>query len=317
MPHQAGGSNDAAEQVPIGSGPEQKLTANEANFRKQQGVSNFRCGDCTFYQNRTCEIVAVNDVDPNDICDEFQQDLRGKSSLGSSTGPKIIGQESVPGVQKSYIVNGLLKRVTPAVAIAQMYITRVGRDRQTGKLKWYSSASGIERDLYDERMSVTLFKDFIKRVEKREEVPSPFASKAWNGGLPYLSVAHYLDLEGKGIAGDTEQVYVDGEVFKAKGLFRDTPMGLAAYKSIRRDIDSKAPLEKRVRISIAFVDWAHEHEGFGDFSRSSLIDRCDMCDRGLGEKIYRAGQLVHLALTRRPAYPQANIALEESDGSEE
>jgi hypothetical protein len=75
-------------------------------------------------------------------------------------------------------------------------------------------------------------------------------------------------------------------------------------------------MEERVRISIAFIDWAHEHEGTGEFTRKSLTDRCSLCADGHGEKVYKAGHLVHLALTRIPAYPTATIDLEEKSMSD-
>jgi len=207
-------------------------------------------------------------------------------------------------------------KMTPAlkekdIAGLDLIITRVSEDKQTGEKRWFAQASGVERDLYDERMSLDLFKDFIKRAEAREEVPLPFSSEAWNGGLPYLGVAHYLDLGGTGIAGDTTQIYVDGSYFKARGTFADNPLGEASYSAIKKDIQDDVPHDQRARVSIAFIDWAHEHEGHGDFVRKSFEDRCEYCSQGLGEKIYKAGHLVHLALTRRPAYPQATIELEE------
>ena len=210
-----------------------------------------------------------------------------------------------------YAVSGPMRRIVPVLRTKHLLITKVAQDKQTGERRWYARASGVERDLYNERMSVNLFADFIKRAEGRDEVPVPFSSEAWNGGLPYLGVAHYLDLGGKGIVGPTEQLWQDGNLLKARGTFRDTPMAKAAFKSIQEDIKNKTPLEERVRISIAFIDWAHDHEGAGNFERKSLTDRCDMCASGKGEKVYKAGHLVHLALTRIPAYPTATIELEE------
>ncbi len=215
-----------------------------------------------------------------------------------------------------YAVSGPMRRIVPVLRTKHLLITKVAEDKQSGVKRWYARASGVERDLFNERMSVSLFADFIKRAESRDEVPVPFSSEAWNGGLPYLGVAHYLDLGGKGIVGPTEQLWQDGNLLKGRGTFRDTPMADAAYESIQSDIRNKVPLEERVRISIAFIDWAHDHEGAGSFKRESLTDRCDMCASGLGEKVYKAGHLVHLALTRIPAYPAATIELEEKTMSD-
>jgi len=298
----AAGSGNTG-QTTVG-GRQRKLKPSEANFQKKAGIPGFRCGDCFYYEAQICRIVEGQKIQPDDTCDEFEPDRRGKLTSGGA---------GVPGIVKDYSVIGPMRRVTTQIATHEMFITRVAKDRQTGVLRWFSKASGIERDLYDERMSVELFKDFVKRVESKEDAPTPFSSKAWAGGLPYLGVAHYLDLNGDGIAGDTERVWIDGDIFKAKGTFRKTAIGLASYKAIKNDFSENKPDEFRVRVSIAFIDWAHEHEGFGNFTRNDLIDRCDMCERGLGEKVYRAGHLVHLALTRRPAYPRASIALEENN----
>lgn len=218
-------------------------------------------------------------------------------------------------LDEGVIAVGPLRRLVPVVrANKLLLITKVAEDKQTGVRRWFARASGIERDLYNERMSVVLFNDFINRVESRDEVPEPFSSKAWNGGLPYLGIAHYLDMGGLGIIGDTEQLYIDGDLLKARGTFKETPMALEAYKSIYDDIANNVPLEQRVRISIAFIDWAHNHEGKGggEFKRRTLSDRCDLCADGRGEKVYLAGQLVHLALTRIPAYTTATIELQEA-----
>ena len=227
-----------------------------------------------------------------------------------------INVKSRYSLDEGVMVVGPLRQLVPVVrANKLLLITKVAEDKQTGALRWFARASGIERDLYNERMSVVLFDDFINRVERRDEVPEPFSSKAWNGGLPYLGIAHYLDMGGLGIVGTTEQLYIDGDLLKARGQFEKSPMALAAYKSIYDDIENNIPLEQRVRISIAFIDWAHNHEGDGggEFKRRSLTDRCQLCADGRGEKVYLAGQLVHLALTRIPAYTTATIELEQEE----
>jgi hypothetical protein len=119
-----------------------------------------------------------------------------------------------------------------------------------------------------------------------------------------------LDLDGYGIVGDTERLYIDGQNLRARGTFRDTPIAKAAYNSIKKDIEADLPPDQRTRISIAFLDLEHDHGPHGTFARRSLTDHCSLCERGKGDKHYRAGQLVHLALTRMPAYPETEIALE-------
>jgi hypothetical protein len=188
-----------------------------------------------------------------------------------------------------------------------MFITRV--DEKTRR--WYATSSGIKRDAYGEYMTVDLFRDFIRRIHANEPAPEVFTSKAWRGGNPYLGVAHYLDMEGSAIIGPTERVYIDGSTLKARGYFNDTPLARAAFTAIQRDIQNGVPPDERVRISIAFVDYGHDHTGVGAFERKSLADRCAYCEKGTGEKHYKKGVLVHLALTRNPAYRETEIALQE------
>jgi hypothetical protein len=204
---------------------------------------------------------------------------------------------------------GVEHRTTPYSGF-DMFIYRATQDKQ-GVRRWYATTSGVKKDLYGERMSVELFDDFIARIDSGEEAPPPFTSNQWNGGNPYLGIAHYLDLDGDGIVGDTEKVWRDGDVLKAKGTFKDSPLGDAVFKAIQEDRAVKRADQERVRISIAFVDWAHDHDQ-RPFVRESLQDACMLCEAGVGEKVYKAGHLVHFANTRRPAYVETEIvALEE------
>jgi hypothetical protein len=306
----------------IGQGKRQKLTVEEAGFRQGQGLASFRCGECFFYEQGKCRIVKAN-PSYGDVCNNFEPDRKG--GMTSTQSPQALvrrstidhggeKKKSMANLEDGVIAVGPLRKLVPVVrANKLLLITKVAEDKQTGIRRWFARASGIERDLFNERMSVVLFNDFINRVENRDEVPEPFSSKAWNGGLPYLGIAHYLDMSGLGIVGTTEQLYIDGDLLKARGQFKNSPVALAAYESIKADIEKNTPLEQRVRISIAFIDWAHDHEGKGggNFKRRTLLDRCELCADGRGEKVYLAGQLVHLALTRIPAYTTATIELQE------
>ena len=300
------------DQSKLGKGKREKLSPEEAGFRQGQGLASYRCGECFFYEQGKCRIVKV-DPSYGDICNRFEPDRKGNMTATQSPQAQVRrGKKKSMALNESVLAGGPLRKTAQVVrADKHMLITKVARDKQTGVTRWVARASGIERDLYNERMSVVLFNDFINRAEAREEVPEPFSSKAWNGGLPYLGIAHYLDMDGLGIVGTTEQLFIDGDLLKAKGTFTDSPMAQAAYESIKVDIENNAPLEERVRISIAFIDWAHDHEGVGGFERKTLTDRCQLCADGRGEKVYLAGQLVHLALTRIPAYTTATIELEQ------
>jgi len=273
------------------------ITRESAGYRVQAGVDGRRCGECRWFEAGKCTrgIIGLTNVDADDVCNEFRHTL-------------VDGTLSHQEAEVTMQTASLLHR--------ELFINRVSQDPQTGVRRWYSTSSGVKRDLYGERMSKSLFRDFIKRIERREAPPEPFTSKAWTGGLPYLGIAHYLDLEGEGIAGDTVRVWPDGTFLKMKGTFANNDLGNAAYDSIKRDIKNNVPHEERVRVSIAFVDYGHEHEHVGHFERKSLLDKCPYCEAGKEDKIYQKGQLVHLALTRRPAYPEADIQLEEKSMSQ-
>lgn len=279
------GSGKDAGQVTLGR-EQRKLTKGEAGFQERGGIPELRCGDCHFFTGEACRIVE-GEIDHDDVCNQFDPALE-KGNVSSAT---VVASEQLPHLD--------------------MYVYRVSENPQTGVRRWFATASGTKVDKYNERMSVPLFKDFIKRAESREPAPEPFASKAWMGGLPYLGIAHYLDLDGYGIIGPTDRIWVDGDIFKAKGTFRNTPLANRVYDAIKADIERNVGQDERVRISIAFIDWEHEHEGRGVFRRKSLSHSCAMCQAAVGNKVYRRGQLVHLATTRRPAYEETEIALEE------
>src|SRR5689334_12635781 len=77
---------------------------------------------------------------------------------------------------------------------------------------WAAIDSDIDEDLYQEKMSIDLYKDFINRIENNIPVPEPFKSviceNDWCGGMPYLSLAHYKAGDGlKNVPGLVKSVY--------------------------------------------------------------------------------------------------------------
>lgn len=283
---QVGGSGNTG-QATIGNS--KKLTKEEAAYREDQGIANLRCGDCLFFQGGECQIVEGR-IDEDDVCDQFEQNTKD-------------------GNVSAQMATQLRER---PLSLLDMWITRVSEDK-AGVKRWFATSSGVKKDLYGERMSIALFDDFVVRIERGDPAPPPFISDAWQGGLPYLGIAHYLDLNGAGIIGPTEAVWRDSKVLKMKGTFRnDSPLALAAFDAIQKDRLEKRADEDRVRVSIAFIDWGHNHNSKHLFNRRTLRDQCMYCEAGVRDKEYTAGQLVHLAMTRRPAYPDTEIvALEE------
>jgi hypothetical protein len=181
-------------------------------------------------------------------------------------------------------------------------------------MRWKMTASDTKKDLYDERMTLPLYKSFIDNINSKKPVPEAFkglvTSDFWKGGMPYVSISHYPDLNGEAVPGIPEAVYTDGETLKAKGKFFDTKLGQNCYKSIADDLST--PEDKKIRVSIAFLDLAHQHGDGPVFKRESLADSCPQCEDGIGDKKYLEGYLVHFALTRVPVNQRASVEVDKS-----
>lgn len=195
---------------------------------------------------------------------------------------------------------------------ADLYITKATHD---GKVMRFSATnSDTDYDSYDERMSLALYEDFIFNIKNDIPVPPLFrdlvCSDFWDGGMPYVSLSHYPDLNGDAVPGEPVQLYIEGNKLKAKGILFDSPLGHAVWRSLKAD-KNKSPDEK-IRISIGFLDLAHKHGEDGElFVRDSLNAVCPQCSAGVGDKIYVKGYLVHLALTRVPVNKRTEMVLEE------
>ncbi len=198
-------------------------------------------------------------------------------------------------------------------------IERAAYDKATGERRWRAVASDTDEDSRQDNMSLELFNNFIDRIVSNEEVPEQFRSDFWKGGMPYLSVSHYPDLNGEGVPGVIDSVYVDGSYLKSKGRFHDTSLGRKCFESVCSDLyGEKSESGDKVRISIGFLDWAHKHKG-NDFvfERQSIDDFCPECIKeiikGEGEgKVFLKGHLVHLAMTRVPVNKRTDMEVDKS-----
>jgi Mg2+ and Co2+ transporter CorA/cation transport regulator ChaB len=241
------------------------------------------CSDCRFFigTNRTCELVN-GDIDPNAHCDLFEPIL-------------TVGGMSVQQLTFN--------------------ITKASFHQESQEYRWAAVCSDTSPDSYNERMSVSLFKDFILRIENQFPAPPEVSSDFWSGGMPYLGISHYLDQDGQAVVGPTLDIYIDGEFLKAKGHFKNEQnpeLAIAAYKTIRAELGAEKPPDNKIRISIAFVDWKHSHdEGDWLFERADLEHICPLCVVGIPVYEYLEGHLVHLALTRVPANTRTDMFLEE------
>ena len=197
----------------------------------------------------------------------------------------------------------------PATIVGlSFYITKAVQDKKTGERRFSATCSNTKEDAFKTFMSLDLFKDFINRIHSGEQPPAEFRSDAWQGGMPYLSVSHYLDLGGMAKAGDTTDLFIDGDYLKAKGSFTDNPVGQKAFEAVVRDLAQKP--DKPIRISIGFLDYGHKH-GNIEWVRKGDYDTCPLCATELGPKVYTRGLLIHEALTRIPANVDTSIGLEE------
>lgn len=215
-------------------------------------------------------------------------------------------------VEKKYKKNADGKWVKKAELIDQFsfVITKASYDEHTKQMRFAATASDTAKDLYEQRMTLELFRDFIRRASSEEEPPIEFQSSFWKGGMPYMSVSHYPDMEGKAVPGMATSLYIDGDRFKVKGYLFDTPLGKACWESIRKSLNTPdLNDESKVRISIAFLDWKHAH-GNMIFERKSLFDVCPACQEGKGDKVFLAGHLIHLAFTRVPVNPRTDVEVD-------
>lgn len=205
--------------------------------------------------------------------------------------------------------------ISDALSEFSMFITKASV--KNGVMRWAAVNSDTDKDSYQERMSSGLFSDFIQHIQNEDDIPEPFRQLAcsdyWCGGMPYMSISHYSDQNGKAVAGEVLELFVDGDKLKAKGVLHDTPLGLSVWKSLREDKIN--PPDKKIRISIGFLDLAHKHGDGKVWVRESLHSLCPECLEGVEDKIYMQGYLVHLALTRVPVNKRTEMALEEKSMS--
>ena len=185
-----------------------------------------------------------------------------------------------------------------------------------GEMRFRAVASDTGTDSYDENMTLELYRSFCKNVNRKAPVPEAFRSMVesefWKGGMPYISVSHYPDLDGFGVPGMVQEMYIDGNRFKGKGKFFDTEIGRSCYRALLKDEENKVPPDKKIRLSIAFLDLAHQHGDGPVFKRNSLSDFCPECAAGVGNKKYLDGYCVHWAMTRVPVNKRADIEVDKS-----
>lgn len=217
--------------------------------------------------------------------------------------------KDAPGVL-SHPAKEILVDVNAALVSTDLIITKASV-QEDGSLRWQVTASDTTPDNTGERTSMALFTDWIERIEKNTVLP--YLSVP---AMPYLGISHYPKLGGLGEAGCTERMWVDGKCFKADGVFLADdghPLGPVLFQAVRDErelVKRGGEIEKPIRISAAWWDLQHSH-GDLTFTRRSLSEMCPMCVKGIGGKVYLAGQLHHFASTRVPIHPGTSLSLEE------
>ena len=194
-------------------------------------------------------------------------------------------------------------------------ISKASYNKETNRMNFWAVASDMDEDSYNDNMTSLLFNDFISRIKTAELPPEQYRSDFWKGGMPYISLSHYPDLNGKAVPGIVENVYVDGNRLKARGYFYDTPLGRACFNAIKRDLAAEQPNpDGNIRISIAFLDYSHMHKSNGYIYQKGNEDEpvCMECLRELfaksgGGKEFLLGHLIHLALTRVPVNKRTSV----------
>ena len=198
-----------------------------------------------------------------------------------------------------------------------MHIERASYTKEAG-MKWRATASDVGVDKANDEMSLDLYNDFVDHISLGTQPPEEFCSDFWKGGMPYVSLSHYPDLNGDAVPGMTESVWIDGDRFKAKGSFLATPLGEACFKAVKLDTSGPPHPIGPVRISIAFLDYGHIHKSNNfKFIRNDEEDYCEECLKefmnmsGVGKR-YIKGHLIHLAMTRVPMNERTDMEVEKS-----
>jgi cation transport regulator len=242
------------------------------------------------------------------VKEKYEKSSDGGWVAKSEVGDTDASDSAVADTSPPQIINGPSQEVR-GVGVAQLSMFIHKATLSDGVRRWAATASDTLTDGYGTHMSVDLFSSFVNAIVNNDPIPEAYVSKAWQGGMPYLGVSHYSDLNGMGIVGPSLKIYVDNKRFKAQGLF-ENPLNPklvdAAFRSIRADIDNNVPAENRVRISIGFLDWMHVHGGY-TFVRKSLLDICPVCAARSLPDVYLKGQIIHFALTRVPVNDRTNI----------
>lgn len=166
-------------------------------------------------------------------------------------------------------------------------ITKASVDPETGERRWKAVVSEFLVDSQDDEVTEEFYEYAAHRI-----VDGVYP-------VPALVVSHFDDPRPEAkytaspdvfIAGYTTDIYVDGDLPKAKGVFLDTPLGDAVFNAVRRDEQAGVLHDQRVRISMAFRPEP------GGVEKSEV-----------GHNIFHRGSIRHFAVTRVPIIKSTSI----------
>lgn len=165
-----------------------------------------------------------------------------------------------------------------------MHITKatLGGD---GVMRWAATVTKFEPD--DEADEITPeFYRYAKAQVASGKRPDPV-----------LCVSHidHGKPDDSWVAGNVTDLYIDGTLPKAKGIFRDTPLGRAAFEAVRDDYGK--PDDEKTRISLGF--YPEEWEPI-------TVAKSDGQVTG---RRFKKGWIKHLALTRAPIVKETEISI--------
>jgi len=130
-----------------------------------------------------------------------------------------------------------------------MAISKISK--RQGVMQFETTASDTEWDSQDERLTLELFEDFIRRENtKKAELGDEYIP-------PYLSISHF-----QMPVGDVNSIWIQGNRFKTRGIFYDDKYGRALFKAILQERAGAEEIEDPIRVSIGF--WplnAREEDG--------------------------------------------------------
>lgn len=152
------------------------------------------------------------------------------------------------------------------MALINARLTRV--QRQDGEVILHGTASDNRPDMYETRMSLRLYQNFLRRMK--------------DNGMPLIDVSHYTH----GIIGKSTNVYIDGRMLKFSATVnRKSPIGEHLIDKLQ-DPDFRI----RVGFSIAFDDLDYYYD-----------------EQAGHMQVYTDGILRRIAVTTIPANPRSRL----------